>query len=1109
MRFRLLSPLLIVALLLLWPRLGVHATTSYAPGEWNKKFARYLEIPGASKVGSDTCTGCHDATSKNFEHAFHKQQGVECEDCHGDGSLHVEGGGDVAKIVSFSKRPVETANGVCLGCHSRDEKVRYWIGASHAVNHVRCVDCHRVHSRALKAASEKRMNFDTATSGATQANFVSPETDVILQPRPEMNDSCLKCHPTQNGQLSMPYHHPLREGKMTCMDCHDPHGGPAGNNLRTANMNQLCLSCHAQYRGPFAYQHPPVTENCMLCHTAHGSPNTNLLNVSEPALCLQCHSGHHNGAGLPLPDRCTNCHGSIHGTDTPTPSGGSRFVDKGPSDPNLIAAANSGTALAAAHSTVSGSWIPNPVASHAPNYALSAAAGAAGMMSGMAPLSGGNMWDGNNDPTVSEVGAVAGAYSITPGAYRFLDGTGYLGRVGEYDSLEQSAGANAVTAYVSPQNHLTIVSRATVLTGDDYYGKAQLTAGQWLKAGFDMRSFVQQQDNYPFYAFPVLDVPSPGVAPPDTTTDLIPSHTVFGVTRRLGNAYARVKVPKIPVHLFVNGNWQARSGLTQFAYLDENTTLAPSSYVPNSGMVNPTCGQQCHWNSQLQRINYTTRNIGGGADVDLGPVRLTYEHHFSSFNDRLVFPTGTFTGPFTPANEGISIVNPPPSGPAPVDVAAGNYPINITAPSQVQTDAVNLNWTASPKLTFNGHVSYARLLDTFTNNPQNDFDSDAILNWRPLDRLRVTADYHQQNLINNFTPYYSLYGNVSYHNHWEGLRLNYQLSKGFDVEGSYRRSGITRSNAFLWPQVYSIDNTDLLTVVPSSFSNTFGMALRYHDRGNWSARVGDEWTGTHDPGYLIIPQSNNRTFADIWLTPRNWLVLSSDTNIIVQNDFTAVPLPNTPGESPGIGADIAGLPPNFQRRDRFYYETLSATFRPRPAWNLGLGYSYQQNDLNTYMAFQNDSSVGYVLEEPLVPYKQITNAWWGDSSYTFKRRMGVNLRLTYNSSRSGMRPNVNPADAALLGNAALISQGTFNQSAFGTPGQPLCPSTALCNAEFAATQISQVIVPQWIGLSKAYYLFPYKVEGGLIFYYGSYRDYWNPNLNGILRTFNLYVGKSW
>jgi long-subunit fatty acid transport protein len=181
-----------------------------------------------------------------------------------------------------------------------------------------------------------------------------------------------------------------------------------------------------------------------------------------------------------------------------------------------------------------------------------------------------------------------------------------------------------------------------------------------------------------------------------------------------------------------------------------------------------------------------------------------------------------------------------------------------------------------------------RLRDTFTRNPQNIFDTDETLSWVPVNRLRLTAHYHQDNLINGFTPYYSLYGDVSYHEHHEGVRLEYELPHDFDAEVYYKRSGITRSNSFLWPQEYSIDNTDLLTVMPSSFSNTTGLALRYHNQDHWSARAGYEWTGTHDPGYLIVPQS-------------------------------------------------------IPRRDRFYYETLSGTFPVLPDWNLGLGYSYQQN----------------------------------------------------------------------------------------------------------------------------------------------------------------------
>jgi len=1094
-------------------------------------FSKYVEIPGATPVGAEACTTCHTDLAKDFRHAFHAQQGLDCESCHGPGSLHVQAGGDISKIISFRRRSAADANGVCLSCHAQDAKIRNWMTGPHASNRVRCTECHQTHTYG-KAGAKAETSFNVMTPGrVTAVENLVPEAKVMMQPRWEANDDCLRCHESQRAQMSLPYHHPLREGKMSCADCHDPHGGPTGNNLRMANTNQLCLGCHAQYRGPYAYQHPPVTENCMLCHSAHGSPNTNLLSVSEPALCLQCHAGHHNGAGLPLTDRCTNCHGSIHGTDVPTPSGGTRFLDKGPSEVALRSAARSGAALASAHRAMAASSMVQPIPSHASTYAAGYAAGAAGgalgMMSGgsMAPLAGGNMDGADQNPAEMQTQNSYGAYSITPGSYRFIDKTGFGGRVGEYDSLQQSAGADAESAYVSTTNHLTIISRANVLSGEDYQAGSQVTAGEWGRFGFDIRSFVQQQDNYPFYAFPVLDIPPGTTTPLDTTTDLIPSHTPLAVTRRLGKAYGQVKVPNWPVHLFVNGDWQARVGVTQLAYLDEN------SFVPG---VPQFCGQQCHFQSQPQPLNYTTRNIGGGGDVDLGPVRLTYQHTFSSFNDRLIFPAGTFTGAFNVAPSACeafpfgfagpqcpSSVNLPPAGPAPGPTPASpngtGYATDIPSPSQASSDQVSLNWAASPKLVLNGNVDYTRLTDTFTNYPQNAFNTDETLNWLPINRLRLTADYHQQNLINNFTPYYSLYGNMSYHDHSEGIRLDYELPKGFDVEPYYRRSGITRSNAALWndtryniygSQIYSVDNTDLLKVVPSSTSDTAGLALRYHDGSFWSARTGYEWTGTNDPGYLTVPRSDNRVFANVILTPAKQLVFSNDVSVIVQNAFRAVPLPNSPGltplSAPGatttFGINIAGLPSTFQRRNRFYTETASATLRFVPGWDLGLGYSYEQNNLATYMAFQNDSATGYILDEPLVPYKQISQSYWGDSTYTLKQRLGLNMRVTYNSARSGFRPDLNPADAASLGNQFLISSGAFNPVAF---------SAALNNIGFASTQISEVMVPEWIGQSKAYYLFPRKFEGGLIFYYGSYRDYWNPDLNGVLRTFNVYVGRSW
>ena len=62
---------------------------------------------------------------------------------------------------------------------------------------------------------------------------------------------------------------------------------------------------------------------------------------------------------------------------------------------------------------------------------------------------------------------------------------------------------------------------------------------------------------------------------------------------------------------------------------------------------------------------------------------------------------------------------------------------------------------------------------------------------------------------------------------------------------------------------------------------------------------------------------------------------------------------------------------------------------------------------------------------------------------------------------------------------------------------------------FSALQISEVAVPQWIGQSKGYDLFRRKMEEDLVFDYGSYQDHGSPYLNGILRTFNVHVGRAW
>jgi DmsE family decaheme c-type cytochrome len=213
--------------------------------------------------------------------------------------MHAKGEDAYGKIIKFKGKNAEESNGVCLSCHADHPELENWFSGSHQAHDVRCVDCHRVH-------------VDEAT----------------LRTRHEQNQACASCHHKQEAESNLPYHHPIREAKMSCADCHDPHGGTAANNLRSANLNELCFQCHAEYQGPFTFQHAPVVESCTKCHTSHGSMQRNLLLVSEPTLCLQCHAGHHNGSGIPLLNRCTNCHSAIHGTDVNSATGGSVFIDK-------------------------------------------------------------------------------------------------------------------------------------------------------------------------------------------------------------------------------------------------------------------------------------------------------------------------------------------------------------------------------------------------------------------------------------------------------------------------------------------------------------------------------------------------------------------------------------------------------------------------------------------------------------------------------------------------------------------------------------------------------------------------------------------------------------
>jgi DmsE family decaheme c-type cytochrome len=262
----------------------------------------------ARYVGAKVCMTCHADRAAAFGKTLMGRIGktqkgkFDCENCHGPGSAHVKAGGGrgVGGIISFRpndlSRTAEQNNAICLGCHERGDRTN-WRGSNHQARGLMCTNCHTI----MKAVSRKY------------------QLKTAFEP-----DTCFQCHKDRRAQMFRSSHMPMREGKVVCSDCHNPHGSFTEKLLRGASINEVCYKCHAEKRGPFLFEHEPVRENCLNCHDPHGSVNQYSLKLPRPRLCNECHSlmdfnaapggaSQHHALG----QACQNCHVAVHGSNSP------------------------------------------------------------------------------------------------------------------------------------------------------------------------------------------------------------------------------------------------------------------------------------------------------------------------------------------------------------------------------------------------------------------------------------------------------------------------------------------------------------------------------------------------------------------------------------------------------------------------------------------------------------------------------------------------------------------------------------------------------------------------------------------------------------------------
>src|ERR1051325_8395428 len=169
----------------------------------------------------------------------------------------------------------------CADCH--DKITRVFPGSPHARLHVDdgqmagqhgCESCHGPGSK----------HVATGGQGGLEKFIVNPGRDP---------QACIRCHLETQVQFHFPQHHPVLEGKMNCVQCHDPHGldimKPAAG-LARARLNETCAQCHREQTKPFVYEHPALREGCTTRSEDHGSINAKMLTAPDSNLCLRCHA---------------------------------------------------------------------------------------------------------------------------------------------------------------------------------------------------------------------------------------------------------------------------------------------------------------------------------------------------------------------------------------------------------------------------------------------------------------------------------------------------------------------------------------------------------------------------------------------------------------------------------------------------------------------------------------------------------------------------------------------------------------------------------------------------------------------------------------------------
>ncbi|MFN8447742.1 MAG: cytochrome c3 family protein [Anaerolineae bacterium] len=331
------------------------------PAEWNvaeQKWEPYTladEWPSQAYDWEDNCAYCHTG-GFDVDRGRWVDDGVQCEDCHGPASNHVDAAQDAGRnpsdeeLVAIRSAIYRSADPqVCGACHSRGESpdghpypVGYTPGATLSDFYQLVPNDSADHWWLSGHASQPNMQYNEWLTSAHASSAAD------IQKSSYAADVCLACHSQDARQVAALIEQVEagdREGAaldpvtvsgaqwgVTCTTCHSQHADTDQPFNLVDEANQLCVSCHTNPQDITGIHHPVMEmfEGVSLVTGIEGVPGKH-FSMEDGPRCVTCHmqqspvgdgtrAAHGFTPVLPgeseeLPSACAGCHTDLTTTD--------------------------------------------------------------------------------------------------------------------------------------------------------------------------------------------------------------------------------------------------------------------------------------------------------------------------------------------------------------------------------------------------------------------------------------------------------------------------------------------------------------------------------------------------------------------------------------------------------------------------------------------------------------------------------------------------------------------------------------------------------------------------------------------------------------------------